>query len=472
MPVLIRGIVGALLVSALLCSCAGVTIAPVLPAEENVSVEQATLSDEYILDVAGDTWTYLSSDWATDNHLPWSWRSEALSGGSYANPAEIGLYALSWLAAYDMDQSWSPEWEETEFEVIAVLDQLRAWQSGSQGEQPNGPNVFDGKVFYQWYWVDWTPPVVGAGEGDHLVPSIDNAWLAASLITIRAYAESHGHSELAIKADAILADMDFTLWYNPVSHRFSWGEVENPATGFEADYYSNENRIINFVARALNQLDTNEFLLSLDALERYPASYEGVRVEDVAWDGSYFTYATPALFIREMETAYGTETILAAADAQIVYAENQGYLAWGFSDCFDVGNGDYVQQGAPPAAMQDPVETRPGLVTPHASALMLITPRDTDAIENLQLISATYECVYEPERGFRDSIMTDPNLSSYGQCSSRFSALAQEWIFLAIANRTTGFVWDYFYRDPGVVLAHGEMFGSNHLYLPTIRQSP
>jgi len=30
-----------------------------------------------------------------------------------------------------------------------------------------------------------------------------------------------------------------------------WGAVENPQGGGQADYYSNENRIINFIARAL-----------------------------------------------------------------------------------------------------------------------------------------------------------------------------------------------------------------------------
>jgi hypothetical protein len=37
----------------------------------------------------------LSSDWATDHRLQWSWRSATFVGGDYANPTEIGLYALS-----------------------------------------------------------------------------------------------------------------------------------------------------------------------------------------------------------------------------------------------------------------------------------------------------------------------------------------------------------------------------------------
>jgi hypothetical protein len=262
--------------------------------------------------------------------------------------------------------------------------------------------------------------------------------------------------------------MDFTLWYHPETHRFTWGAVEDPQGGTEADYYSNENRIINFVARALGQLDAEEFRLSLEALEQPSGTYDDITVETVAWDGSYFTYASPALFIREMGSTYGTNTIIPATEAQIAYAQDQGYEAWGLSDCFDVGAGGYVQQGAPPAAMGSSPETRPGLVTAHASALALITPLASEAITNLQTISDTFDCAYDPGYGFRDSVMTNPTALDYGQCSERFSALAQEWLFLSVVNYEKGFVWEYFYRDAGVRAAHREMFGRYQVYLPVI----
>jgi hypothetical protein len=430
--------------------------------------QRASGEDPFLDGLARDTWAYLSSDWATANHLPWSWRSETSSGGDYANTAEIGLYALAWLAAYDLQRPWSPSWAEAEDEVGAVLDRLRAWQTGSQAYQPHGPNAYGDSVFYQWYWISWDPPVVGGGAADHVVPSIDNAWLALSLVTIREYAQAHGHAALAQKADDVLSDMDFTLWYHPGTHRFTWGATEDPQGGGEADYYSNENRIINFVARALGQLSTEEFRLSLEALEQPSGTYKDITVDKVAWDGSYFTYGSPALFIREMGTAYGSGTILPATQAQIAYAQDQGYQAWGLSDCFDVGDGGYVQQGAPPAARPGPTETRPGLVTPHASALALITPLASDVITNLQTISGTWDCAYDLAYGYRDSVMANPAAPEYGQCSARFSALAQEWIFLAIVNHDTGFVWEYLYRDPGVGAAHREIFGSHQVYLPMI----
>jgi hypothetical protein len=416
--------------------------------------------DAFIDSLARDTWAYLN--WAASNHLPWSWRSESpdLAGGDYSNPAEIGLYMLCWLGAYELHRPWSPGWSEVETELMALLDQLSAWQTGVQSSQPHGPNAYASSVFYQWYWVSWHPPVVGTdgrSSSNHVVPSIDNAWLAASLITLREYAEANGHPELGRKASAILGDMNFTPWYSSATHRFVWGGREDPRAGTAIDYYSNENRIINFTARALDDLDTQEFQLSLSALEQNSGTYGSITVSKIAWDGSMFTYLAPALFIREMETSYGRETLLPIVQAQMAYARDQGYPVWGLSDCFDIGDEEYVQQGSPPAASPGPLETRPGLVSPHASALALITPVASEALANLQTLQARFPDAYHPHYGFRDCIMAKPG-PDYGRVSERFSALAQEWLFLSIVNMETGLIWDYFYQDEGVRHAHEEMY--------------
>lgn len=419
-------------------------------------------------DLIRDTWNYLSSDWATDNHLPWSWRSATMSGGDYANTAEIGLLAVSWLAAYDMNKSWSPPWTQTELEVTAILDQLRAWQTGTQSYKPHGPNAYQNKVFYQWYWINWNPPVVGDSNGtNHVVPSIDNAWLAVSLVTIREYSEANNHPTLRQKADDILKDMDFLLWFHPSAHRFSWGAVENPQGGSEADYYSNENRIINFVARALGQLDAAEYKASLNALVQNPATYESFTVEKVAWDGSYFTYTAPALFIHETITPYGEKTIYPATQSQIAYAQNNGYFGWGLSDCYDIQQGGYIQQGSLPTASPNSPEVHMGVISPHASAFALITTLRGQAVSNLESIANSFPASYDSEYGFRDSVMAKSGDANYGVPSERFSALNQEWIFLSLANENNGFIWKYFYRDEGVRQAHLEAYGQR-VFLPFI----
>jgi hypothetical protein len=419
---------------------------------------------DFLSILARDTWNYLRSDETTANRLPCSWWAGGhvigdQDRGPYANPAEIGLYALCWLAAHDLGRPWSPSWAEAEHRVTAILEQLRAWQTGSQEHQPHGPNAYQNSVFYWWYWIYETPPVVSGLVKDHLVPALDNAWLAASLITIRAYAEACGQAALAQVADAILSDMNFQLWYDPTAHCFFLGATEAPKCGVPADYYSNENRIINFTARALGHLSADEFHRSLRVLEGPSGDYNGITVERMSWDGSYFTYVAPALFICEMGTPYAKGTVIPATQAQIAYAQNEGYKAWGLSDCFDVEDGGYVEQEAPPGAKPCLREARPGLVTPYAAGLALTTPLASEAVANLRTISTEFPCARDERLGFRDAVMANPSAPDYKKVSYRFSSLDQEWIFLSIANRETGFIWRYFYRDRGVRRAHTEMYG-------------
>ncbi|MBN2303578.1 MAG: hypothetical protein JXQ72_03830 [Anaerolineae bacterium] len=425
-------------------------------------------TDDFLDQLAEDTWNYLL--WAQDgygHHLPWSWRSDqppynTVGNGDYANPTEIGLLMLCYLGAYEMRQPWSPDWPTTEAAISATLDQLEAWQ--------NDANSYQNSVFYQGYHINNNPPTVGPSAYDHIVPSIDNAFLAASLLVLR---QAATHSPYLIqKVNGVLDDMNFLLWYDRETHLFYWGGSDDSQDGGWADYWSNENRIINVVAYALGQLGREEYLLSLDALTANPSPpYAGITVEKVNWDGSYFTYTTPAMFLREMGTPYGTGTINPATQAQIAYATNEGYTAWGLSDCFGIRFEGYMLQGAPPSALGGFVEQRPGLVTPHTAALALMTGYRDEAITTLQFMKDTFKNIpgepdfYHPVYGFRDSVMADPFLPNgdsnpdYGVPGYRFSMLGQGWIFLSIANDRTGFLWDYFYWNDGVRRAHQGMFG-------------
>ncbi|MCB9453564.1 MAG: hypothetical protein H6672_19200 [Anaerolineaceae bacterium] len=407
-------------------------------------------SDDFLDELAANTYAYLSSPASTSNSMPWSWYSRTTPGGDYANTTEIGLLMVVHLGAYEMQRPWSPSWDVVEREVMTILHHLRDWQTSNQ-------NTYENSVFYQWYWINHTPPVVGGGSNDKLVPSIDNAFTAASLVVVREYAQANGHTAMAQLADTILADMNFMLWYDFDTHLFHLGAVNDPARGIWGDIYSNENRIINFMARALGQMDDAEYMESLSALKRSPQTYDEIRVDWAAWDGSYFTYIAPGVFIREGETFYGTCTVDPATQAQMVYAANLGYDAWGLSDGFDT-TGAYVQQGAPPAFPGATIETRPGLVTPSAAAMALISSYRVDAEANLVELASRFPAVYDPEYGFLDSVMTKPGTPNYGVASDRFSALAQEWLLLSIIDAETGFIWDYFYRNEGVQAAHAEMF--------------
>jgi hypothetical protein len=307
------------------------------------------------------------------------------------------------------------------------------------------------KAYYQWYDMNGR---VGSGEKDHLVPSIDNAWLAASLITIREYARENGESDMVGLSDALLKGIDLTMWYNYTDHRFFLGDINDPQKGTIADHYSNENRIINFLARAMGQINKTEFRSSIDALERSDGTYGNITVPAVNWDGSYFTYTSSALFIMEKDTAY-LKTIENATKAQIIYANDRVYPCWGISDAVSPDDPDvYLDLGAPPAAGK---YNDRGVLAPYVSAMALInnnTELQDKAIANVGCLKNISE-LYDTRYGFRDSI----NVSS-NRTSRKFLTLDQEWIFLSLADYKNGTIWRYFYNDIGVKTAHEEMFGS------------
>jgi len=118
----------------LLLTC-GPALPPVAPAGAIFpQSDGAAVSESAFLDVlARDTWTYLHSSQTTAHHLPYSWWSSSIPGGDYANPAEIGLYALAWLAACDLGRPWSPSWSETEAEVA------RFWTNCAPGRPVRKP---------------------------------------------------------------------------------------------------------------------------------------------------------------------------------------------------------------------------------------------------------------------------------------------------------------------------------------------
>jgi hypothetical protein len=305
-------------------------------------------------------------------------------------------------------------------------------------------------------------------ENNKQVPSIDNAWLAVSLIAIREYAEANGATALEAQANGILDNLNFSIWYNYTSHMFTWGALNDPHGGGDCDIYSNENRIINFVARALGHLNATEFQASLDALNQSSATYNSITVGKGNWDGSYFTYASPALFAREMETAYGENTLEKAARAQIRYAQDQSYAFWGISDAISPNNESYYMNlGAPPSLGSYNDEK---VITPHASAMALINRNQTivdSAISNLKGLKGNYSDIYNDDYGFRDTV----NLTDSVVCP-KILTLDQQWIFLSLANNLNRTIWKYLYRDQGVRDAHCEMYNCSELSVLDMEFSP
>jgi hypothetical protein len=415
------------------------------------ALASANDQSSFLLKLYNDTYQSLCKD-ESSNGLPNDWYSNSNSIiGAYCSPEEAGYYMLSHIGAAESNFISKIEAKERIEKTLRTLKGL-----------PTLPKHLG--LYYRYY------DTADGRVTDKEVPSIGNAMLEASLMTIRKWADENNFKELSKNCSIIVNKINLSIFFNKSSNLF----YHNLDMTGEWNYYSDEGRLLSFVAYARGNINESEFKKNLESLNQYNLYYnistratnkigtrKDVFVSKTSWDGSMFTYLAPALFINETRTNYQGVTINPAVYAQIVYANHSGYKAkgttvWGISDAYNE-KGRYcdVYCGAPPTAayLQDnSYEDCPGLIAPYASVLALLSSYSTNATENLIVLSQIPN-LYHDTYGFKDTF----NVKT-GSVADRFVALHQEWIFLALMDKLNGIIWRYFYQNPEVIKAHKVMY--------------
>ena len=404
----------------------------------------------FLLELTNDTYNYLlAADMGSG--LPENWYNYS-EWGSYCSPEETGFYMLSHIGAAEICLISNNTAEQRIDKTLVTLKGLPKDQG----------------LFYRYYYTKTLIPTDSTN-----VPSIGNAMLAASLITVERWADESGFKGISDNCSEILDMMDLSIFYNNSSNRF----YHDLTLEEEWDYYSSDGRIVPFVAYVLGDINETDFRNSLVCLEQPELYYnistsnttthstdpQDILVKKTSWDGSMFTYIVPALFIKEHSTTYQDETVNPAVLAQMIYANRSdfrinGRIVWGISDAYNTDEtydkcSEYC--GAPPTAAalyNNPYQVCPGLITPHASSLALISDYSEKAAENLLVLSQQPD-LYDDVYGFKDSF----NVYT-GVVTNRIVTLDQEWIFLSLMNSFNGTIWRYFYQNPDVVAAHNIMY--------------
>ncbi|MCK5852370.1 chitobiase/beta-hexosaminidase C-terminal domain-containing protein [bacterium] len=387
------------------------------------------------------TYGYFPNPGSGFDYFPYS----SIPGGNVnCTVTEIGLRALSFIFAYEEQRVWSPTWEITRENLLGALNRLYTLTN------------YNGHAYYQFY-----ETITGNIRNDD-IPSVDNALLAACLLTIKGYCSQRqfldGSAEITNKCSQILKPMDYSLWYTISSHRFGW----TPDSPNSCDFYSNENRIINSIARILAieygtwDFSSNEFLLSVNSLVKPPGSYDGITVDPVSWDGSLFTYLFPAQFVREMETSYGTDSIDKVVESQIRYMENNNRYAFGISDAITPSAVGGYQQGCPPRASGNP-DNDPdlGLITPGSLIMSLLSSYRVETANALYYILTNKPDSFSTSIGFHSTVSVTSDISS-----EVYSALDDGHAILALANVCNETSWNAFYANQSVAGMHKELYGS------------
>ena len=394
---------------------------------------------------ARDTWRSFDA-LALASGLPADMLSKTADGWSTANytsPSDIAAYLWSTLAAEDLNIIGRDEAAERLGRTLRALEKL---------ERSHG-------FFYNWYDPrDGSTLKVWPG-GNPIRPflsTVDNGWLAASLIMVR-----NSRPEFRARADALLAPMNFGFFYDaydpkePGVHpgllRGGFFADDNTFATFHYGMLNTEARIASYVGISQGDLPLEHYYRMSRArppdAARVPTGqgevreYHGVAVDEgyrtyrglrivPSWDGSMFEALMVALFVPEAEWApqgWGVNHPLYVR-ASIESATQDGRLpAWGASPS-SIPGGGYRVYGVPAlsADCRKAELTGETVMTPHASFLALpFAPRE--ALNNIEVLASRFKAY--GKLGFLDAVDV-----ANGRLSDCELAIDQGMIMASVAN--------------------------------------
>jgi cyclic beta-1,2-glucan synthetase len=192
--------------------------------------------------------------------------------------------------------------------------------------------------------------------------------------------------DLANRAEALGAAMDFRPLYKPERHLFAIGAnlSQGHLDGACYDLLASESCLTSYLAVARGDAPRRHWF----QLAR-PYIRSAGRMGLISWGGTMFEYVMPRLLLRTLPRTLLSEACRTAVASQIQYGQELG-IPWGMSESAynaQYQDGDYRYQsfGVPELGLKRGLD-RDRVVAPYAAALAtMIAPHE--AIANLQRIS-------------------------------------------------------------------------------------
>ncbi|BBL72000.1 hypothetical protein MoryE10_26060 [Methylogaea oryzae] len=385
--------------------------------------------------VAADTWRGLAALTDKENGLPLDTVNFSDASvdpsrslvGDYTSPTNIGMRFVSLGAAMDLKLIDRRQALAAAEKIVSTLERL---------ERHEG-------FFYNYY--DTTT----LERSSHFVSFVDSAWLTAGLMAAR-----QTFPELAQRCSQLIDQGNYRFFYDE--------NLRHMRQGYEADHKHltdqhygvmfTEARLGSLLAIGKGDVPAEHWFAMHRTLPedhtwqaqtpigRHPKNFDGLetrggryRYKDwefvPSWGGSMFEALMPRLVVDEGKLAPNSLGRNGAIHTEIQrrYAlEELKYPVWGMSPSATPG-GPYHEYGAKMLGVSG---YQPGVVTPHAAALALLT-EPKQATANLMELARRYP-VYG-EYGFYDAV--DPNT---GKVAYQQLTLDQSMMFLAIANHLSG----------------------------------
>ncbi len=394
---------------------------------------------------ARDTWRSFDA-LVLPSGLPSDMLTKTADGWStarYTSPSDIAAYLWSTIAAEDLKIIDRDEAATRMSRTLAAVEKLER----SHGFFFNWYDPQDGATLKIW---------PGGAPVRPFLSTVDNAWLAASLMMVR-----NARPQFRGVADGLLAPMNFGFFYdaydakNPALHpgllRGGYFADDNRYAGFHYGMLNTEARIASYVGISRGQLPLEHYYRMSRArppendgrvatIRGEVREYQGVPVDEgyrtyrglrivPSWDGSMFEALMVSLFVPEAEWApngWGLNHPLYVRASIENATQDVRLPAWGASPS-SIPGGGYRVYGVPSLGVDGrKADSGDTVMTPHASFLALpFAPRE--AIDNMEILAGRFKA-YGPH-GFFDAV--DVSSGRLAECEL---ALDQGMIMASVAN--------------------------------------
>ena len=372
--------------SRLLTIAAATAVATTAVVAPTTAAVGATGDEATLRGYAADTWRSMAAMVDPATGLVSDNVGGDLTGrAAYTSPTNIGAYMWSAIAASDIGLIDDGEAQSRIAQTIASVATL-------EKHEPSG-------MFYNWYDPATKQKLTAwPADGSVVHPflsSVDNGWLATALTMV-----ADRYPSLSDDAHAVLDDMDFNYYYNPVENQIRGGfwvqpppgcsttnnftdeYADDPPVWFTCHHYgafNTEPRMASYLGIASGQIPQRHYFGTFRTFHNDNCDYAwteqravgewkeylGTRVFEGAykyagkrliptWGGSMFEALMVPLFVPEEE--WGTKswalTHPTYVRAQIIHGmEEAGYGYWGFSPSNNPAGG-YREYGVDPIGME------------------------------------------------------------------------------------------------------------------------
>ncbi len=396
-----------------------------------------------LLKIAKDTWGYFENAADKKNNLVIDHikTGDFPLAAAYTSPTNIAMDLMGTVAARELGFISFDQAAERVQKVLSTLKKMKTWKG----------------FYFNFY------ETTQLGVNRQFVSSVDNGWLAISLVVVR----QAFPGPIARDATVMLNTFDFEEFLDPDSNHLAIGyDLERQGlTPYHYGMLVTEARAMSLYAIgkgdvskehwwSLNRTGPKSWdwqsqkpngkMVERDGMTYFQGYYkEGDKKFVPSWGGSFFEFLMPTLVIDEKKFAPKglglNDKVVTELERDYALVEKK-YPVWGISPAStaDGRRWQYGEYGIKKMAVKGYPDR--GVITPHASFLALESlPKD--AIKNIRKL-LTFP-IYG-EYGFYDSI-TFPSK----RVNTQYLALDQGMELIPIANfLKKGVIQDYFYKDP------------------------